>query len=188
MEIKEHRTKVFGRECEIQLMHFDKKDAKEWKKLFDSWKQLKIGLRKYKSREPNIPEGISEVAFCLYSGSNRFISLKGNGVNKSFDTYNLKTKKAEQIKASSVERDLTSFGPGSKWDDLYFLDFYNGGRLDGTFNVYKIPTDLIYKMKVNKNQTFKEQQEQSRRPRFSITSKIILDKKLEPLAKNVKVW
>ena len=123
MQIKEHKAKVFGKECLVQLMHFEDKDAKEWKRLFDSWKKLKLGLKKYKTREPNFPEGLSEVAFCLYSGSNRFISLKGNGINTSFDTYNLKTKKAEQIKACSVERDLTSFGPDSKWDDIYFLDF-----------------------------------------------------------------
>ncbi len=188
MEIKDHKTMVFGKDCTIQLMHFNKNDAREWKRLFDSWKKLKFGLRKYKSREPNFPEGLSEVAFCLYSGSNRFISLKGGGINTSFDTYNLKTKKAEQIKACSVERDLTPFGPDSKWDDIYFLDFYNEGKLDGTFNVYKIPTDWIYKIKVNKNQTFKQQQEQFRRPRFSITDKIIVGKKLEPIAKNVRVW
>tara|TARA_Y100001958_G_C21009824_1_gene390369 strand:- start:154 stop:720 length:567 start_codon:yes stop_codon:yes gene_type:complete len=188
MQIKEHKAKVFGKECLVQLMHFEDKDAKEWKRLFDSWKKLKLGLKKYKTREPNFPEGLSEVAFCLYSGSNRFISLKGNGINTSFDTYNLKTKKAEQIKACSVERDLTSFGPDSKWDDIYFLDFYNNGKLDGTFNVYKVPTDWIYKMKVNKTQTFKQQQAQARRPRFSITDKIIKDKKLKPIAKDVKVW
>lgn len=188
MQIKEHKTKIFGKECVVELMHFNKKDAKGWKKLFDSWKKLKMGLRKYESREPNFPEGLSEVAFCIYSGSNRFISLKRGSTNTSFDTYNLRKKKAEQIKACSVERDLTSFGPESKWDDIYFLDFYNGGKLDGTFNVYKIPTDWIYKMKVNRTQTFKQQQAQGRRPRFSITDKIINDKKLKPVARNVKIW
>ena len=140
-----------------------------------------------RAREPNFPEGLSEVAFCLYSGSKRFISLKG-GVNSSFDTFNTETGKAEQIKACSVKRDLTSFGPDSRWDDLYFLDFYNEGKLDGTFNVYKIPTKIIYSMKVNKKQTFKQQQAQKRRPRFSITDKIIIEKKLKPIATNVKVW
>jgi hypothetical protein len=145
-------------------------------------------MRDYKSREPNFPEGLSEVAFCLYSGSNRFIALKGNKINTSFDTFNLKTGRAEQIKASSVEKDLTSFGPDSRWDDLYFLDFYNGGKLDGTFNVYKIPSKTIYSMKVNKKQTLKQQQAQGKRPRFSITDKIVIEKKLKPIAKDVRVW
>lgn len=187
MKIEKHKINVFGKQCVAELMSFDKQDRKNWKKLFDTWKNLKFGLREYKSREPNFPEGLSEVAFCLYSGSKRFISLKG-GANSSFDTFNTKTKKAEQIKACSVENDLTSFGPQSRWDDLYFLDFYNGGKLDGTFNVYKISTRTIYLMKVNKNQTFKQQQAQGRRPRFSIAKEIIKKKKLQPISKNVKVW
>lgn len=51
-----------------------------------------------------------------------------------------------------------------------------------------MPSDLIYNMKVNKDQTMKEQQLQARRPRFSITDKIIKEKNLKPIAKNVKVW
>jgi len=188
MKITEHVARVFGKKCKLTLMRFDKKDAKEWKELFDSWKKLKLGLRAYETREPNLPEGLSEVAFCLYSGSDRFISLKGAGINSSFDTFNLKTGRAEQIKATSVASDLTSFGPESKWDDLYFLDFYNDGKLDGTFNVYKIPTEWIYKTKVNKTQTLKQQQAQGRRPRFSITKQIINERKLKPIARNVKVW
>lgn len=187
MKTEKYKIKVFGKQCIVELMSFDKQDKRKWKRLFDTWKKLKLGLRGYKSREPNFPEGLSEVAFCLYSGSKRFISLKGN-VNSSFDTFNMKTGKAEQIKACSVESDLTSFGPRSRWDDLYFLDFYNDGKLDGTFNLYKIPTKTIYSMKVNKNQTLKQQQSQEKRPRFSIIKEIIKKKKLKPVAKNVKVW
>lgn len=187
MKLIKHKTKVFGNDCCLELMDFNKSDGKKWKKLFDMWKILKFGMRDYKSREPNFPEGLSEVAFSLYSGSKRFISLQGKS-SASFDTFNTKTNRAEQIKACSVESDLTSFGPDSKWDDLYFLDFYNKGKLDGTFNVYKVPSNLIYDMKVNKNQTMKEQQLQGRRPRFSITDKIIKEQNLKPIAKNVKVW
>lgn len=187
MIIKRYKIKVFGKKCWAELMDFSKNDGKKWKELFDMWRKLKFGLREYKSREPNFPEGLSEVAFCLYSGSKRFISLRGK-VPASFDTFNLKTNRTEQIKASSIESDLTSFGPESKWDDLYFLDFYNGGKLDGTFNVYKIPNKFIYKTKVNKSQTFKQQQKQKRRPRFGITESIIKKRKIKPVAVNVRVW
>ncbi len=188
MKIKKYKAKVFEQDCVLELMDFNKSDGKKWKRLFDMWKKLKLGMRKYKSREPNFPEGLSEVAFCIFSGSKRFISLPGGGINSSFDTFNLETKRAEQIKACSVESDLTSFGPNSKWDDLYFLDFYNQGKLDGTFNIYKIPSDLIYNMKVNKDQTMKEQQKEGRRPRFSIVDNIILREKIKPIAENVKIW
>ena len=187
MQIETIRSNVFGIECSLELMAFTEHDKTEWKKLFDKWKQLKLGLRSYESRVPNFPEGLSEIAFCLYSGSKRFISLKG-GANSSFDTYNTETSRAEQINASSVGSDLTSFGPNSRWDDIYFLDFYNEGKLDGSFNVYKIPNEMIYNMKVNATQTMKDQQELGRRPRFSITEKIIQQQGIEPVARNVKVW
>lgn len=188
MQQIEKEVTVFGTKCTAKLMQFDSQDGIEWKRLFDLWKNLKLGMKNYKAREPNLLEGLSEVAFCLYSGSNRLLKLKGKGVSSSFDTFNPKTERTEQIKACSICDDLTSFGPKSKWDDLYFLDFYNNGKLDGTFNVYKIPNDLIYNHKVNANQTMKEQQSEKRRPRFSITKDIIAKNKIKPIATSVKVW
>ena len=73
MKTKKYQTSVFGQKCIVELMEFSKGDGKKWKKLFDLWKKLKLGMRDYKAREPNFPEGLSEVAFCLYSGSSRFI-------------------------------------------------------------------------------------------------------------------
>lgn len=190
MKIIEHNTKIFKQDCKVELMHFDKKDGKEWKRIFDIWKELKLGLRNYKSREPNMPEGLSEVAFCLWSGSARYIRLKGTkkGVAGSFDTFNVKTSRAEQIKACSIENDLTSFGPKSKWDDLYFLDFYNNGKVDGKFDVYLIPNQYIKNQSLNKDETFTDQQEQKRRPRFGIKKEIISKFNIEPIGKNIKVW
>lgn len=189
MKSESYKVVVFGKECLLELMSFDKKDVEKWKKLFNMWRKLKYGMRDYKSREPNFPEGLSEVAFCLFSGSKRFVSLASSKkkTSRSFDTFNIEKGRAEQIKASSVEEDLTSFGPQSKWDDLYFLDFYNSGKLDGTFNIYKIPTKIVYKIKVNKKQTFKQQQKQGKRPRFSIVKKIIKKYDLKPIATDVKI-
>lgn len=187
MKTQKIKTKVFGEECTLEIMDFTKADGKKWKSTFDLWRGLKMGMRDYKSREPNFPEGLSEVAFCLWSGSSRFISAYGLS-NTSFDTFNTKTGKAEQIKACSVENDLTSFGPKSKWDDLYFLDFYNGGKVDGRFDIYHIPNKLIYENKVNKNQTLQDQQGEKRRPRFSIKKDIITKNRIKPVASQVKVW
>jgi len=77
--------------------------------------------------------------------------------------------------------DLTSFGPTSEWDELYFLDFYREGNWDGTFDIYKIPNELIYNHKVNQHQTMKEQQLEKRRPRFSIYKEIILSNGMTPI-------
>ncbi|MFA6130740.1 MAG: Bsp6I family type II restriction endonuclease [Patescibacteria group bacterium] len=187
MKIQLFETHVYGEHCMLELMTFSKSDGKKWKKVFDSWRELKMSMRDYQSREPNLPEGLSEVAFCLWSGSGRYLSVDHLS-NKSFDTFNLKTRRAEQIKASSIEYDLTSFGPKSKWDDLYFLDFYNEGKVDGRFDIYKISSDLIYKHKVNKTQTLKDQQGEKRRPRFSIKKDIVIPNKIKPIATHVKVW
>jgi hypothetical protein len=187
MELRKIKAIVFDENCTLEVMDFKKSDGKKWKEIFDLWRGLKMGMRDYKSREPNFPEGLSEVAFCLWSGSSRFVKAWGLS-NRSFDTFNTKTGRAEQIKACSVEGDLTSFGPKSRWDDLYFLDFYNEGKVDGRFDIYKIPNNLIYDNKVNKIQTLREQQGEKRRPRFSIKKDIIAPNKIKPVAKNVKLW
>lgn len=179
-------TTVFGENCKLELMTFDEIDRKNWKTLFNSWKSLKLGMREYKSREPNFPEGLSEVAYCLWSGSSRFIKA-WNLSNTSFDTFNQTARTAEQIKACSIEEDLTSFGPRSKWDRLIFLDFYNNGKVDGRFDIYEIPTDVLYNYQINRTQTFKQQQAQGRRPRLSL-KKIASELNIKPLATNVQVW
>jgi hypothetical protein len=169
----------------LQYLKVEVSDKKKWKEVFDHWKTLKMAMREYGAREPNFPEGLSEVAFCLWSGSVR--KLKCSGSHASFDTYNIRTKRIEQVKACSVESDLTSFGPNSVWDDLYFMDFWNSGNVDGSFDVYKIPNKLIYGYKVNANQTMKDQQAQGKRPRFSL--KVLIETNgIKPVGEGVKVW
>lgn len=186
MKIQSKDIILENQKIKIQIAHLNKNDGKEFKRLFDIWKKLNSGLKKY-GRGVNIPEVISEGMFCVFSGSVRYVKkIKGTG-KVSFDTINLETSRREQIKATSIEHDLTSFGPKTQWDDLYFIDFYNNNKLDGTFNVYLIPNDLIYSNQVNSGQTMKQQQEEKRRPRLSI-KEIIKNYKIKPVAKDVKVW
>jgi len=187
MKLINIKETVFGTDCVLLLQTFDDNDAKKWKALFDKWITLSTSMKDFKSRGINFPEGLSEVAFCLYSGSKKLVSLNGKA-SSSFDTFNTSTHKAEQIKATSIKNDLTSFGPTSKWDDLYFLDFYNEGKLDGTFNVFKIPNKFINEHIVNKSQSFIDQQKEKRRPRFSVKYEIIIPENIKALTENVKVW
>jgi len=187
MKLAKYKIFLGKNQIEIEVAHLDKQDGRIFKKLFDIWRKLNLGLEKY-GRKVNIPEVISEGMFCVFSKSVRYQrKLSGSG-SVSFDTINLHKKRREQVKASSISEDLTSFGPRTEWDDLYFLDFYNNGKLDGTFNIYLIPNKFIYTNQVNKGQTMKDQQGERRRPRFSIKKDIILKNKIKPLAKNVKVW
>ena len=177
--------KIKADTCRMEYLTFDQTDIKQWKVVFDSWKELKLAMRAYQAREPNFPEGLSEVAFCMWSGSVRKIRCSGR--HGSFDTFNLKTKRMEQIKACSVESDLTSFGPDSEWDDLYFIDFWNNGAVDGRFDVYKIDSALVYNRKVNRQQTMRQVQAEGKRPRFSLKD-LITENRLKPEGMKVKVW
>ena len=168
----------------LKCLQFRKSDGKEWKAVFDHWKNLKMAMRDYGAREPNFPEGLSEVAFCLWSGSVRKVNCTGS--HTSFDTYNLRLNRMEQVKACSVEKDLTSFGPNSVWDDLYFLDFWNSGSVDGSFDVYLIPNEVIYNYPVNRNQSLRDQQLQGKRPRVHMKA-LIGENRIRPKASNVKV-
>jgi len=190
MKIIKKRINLYGNICEAELMKFEDSDRREWKRLWDAWKKLRDKAIEYKFRGPNLLEGISETAFCLYKPSSmRVIKVYGN-CNASADTYDISTYRAEQIKATSIAEDLTSFGPTTQWDDLYFLDFYRDGSLDGSFDVYLIKSNLIYSQILNKKkkETFKDQQKQGRRPRLSIKGDIILKYDIKPIAVNVRVW
>ena len=125
----------------------EKLDRKLLRDLYFDWKKLNDRLKAISTRGINLPETISENAFALFfPDCMRVVKLKG--MKCSFDCINVKTGSRIQIKASSVVSDLTSFGPRSEWDELFFLDFSKG---DGSFKVYKIKQDWIYKHMVNKN-------------------------------------
>ncbi|MBS3175573.1 Bsp6I family type II restriction endonuclease [Candidatus Woesearchaeota archaeon] len=177
MKIIWARVNVNGNSIYAQITHKEEKDKELLNKLYFEWKKLNENIKKISTRGINLPEAISENAFCLFFESVfRVVRLQKGKC--SYDCVDNKTGKRIQIKASSVKSDLTSFGPKSEWDDLYFLDFSKG---DGTFLIYKIEKEWIYNHKVNRQQTFEEQQKQSRRPRFSIIKEIINPRKLKPV-------
>lgn len=177
MKIEWKEVEIKGRKIKALLTLKEKADKTLLKTLYFDWKNLNDRLKEIGTRGINLPETISENAFALFfDDCMRVVKLKG--MKCSFDCINIKTGSRIQIKASSVASDLTSFGPRSEWDELFFLDFSKG---DGSFKTYKIEPDWIYNFQVNKNQTFKQQQEQARRPRFSIIENIIKPKKLKPI-------
>lgn len=177
MKIEWKEVEIDEKKINALLTINEKGDKETLRKLYFDWKSLNDRLKQIGTRGINLPETISENAFSLFfPDCMRIVNLKG--MKCSFDCINIKTGSRIQIKASSVASDLTSFGPRSEWDELFFLDFSKG---DGSFKVYKIEPDWIYSHQVNKSQTFKQQQEQSRRPRFSITKNIIKPKNLKPI-------
>jgi len=163
------------------LQKIEEKDRQKLRELYSMWRKLCDGMEEFHSRKINLPEGISENAFCLEFDSARVIDVKGG--KRSYDTIDLKNNCRQQIKATSIEYDLTSFGPKSEWDKLYFLDFYRYGNFDHKYDVYEIPNNTIYNSVLNsrKQETFRDQQKQGRRPRLGIKSMIIEPHSINPV-------
>jgi len=177
MRIDWVKYKINGRTIKARVTIPEKDDQKTLSEIYFTWKKLNDSLKKISTRGINIPDTLTENAFCLFFPDHVRIA-KLNQEKCSFDCLNIKNGEKVQIKAASISPDLSSFGPKSEYDKLYFLDFSAG---DGSFKVYDVPVDVIKKTKVNKEQTFEEQQAQSRRPRFSIMRSIIIPLGLKPI-------
>ena len=148
--------------------------------MYSIWNKLSSRLSKYGCRRLNFPE-ISELIFCLIYDCWRVNNVQGIGKHSSFDCYNPKNHSRIQVKATSVKDDLTSFGPRSVWDELYFMDFFSNECYDGSFKVYLIPNEEIYNFKINQNQTFTDQQKEGRRPRLHIKKDLIKPLDIKPV-------
>ena len=156
--------------------------------LYDDWRDLNdafqsIEKRKIvgnnvlisKGRGINMHESISEI-ICCYVNDFEYVT------KSSEDAVDPKNGDLVQIKSSSNwNSDLTSFGPTSVFDQLHFLRLKRSDLKD-EFYLYKIPIDELYDIKVNMHQTFRDQQLQNRRPRFSIINKYIKKYNIEPYA------
>ncbi len=159
----------------VLALMFEDSDKIKLCKMYQIWHELSKNLKEFHSRGINLPEGISESAFCIcFDIENCGRALKINRGSSSFDVINFETNKRIQIKATSIDNDLTSFGPTSVWDEIYFLDFFRDGEFRGKYDIYLIPDDIILNKIVNKkkNETFMDQQAQGRRPRLSVKALI----------------
>jgi hypothetical protein len=148
---------------------FDLDDYKKLKGIFRDWIEINAKLKSLGGRGLNVPDVFSEALFCIF-----FNAIRTNGTAYSYDCVSLDTHAGIQIKSASIPNDLTSFGPTSTWDELYYVDFAPNGTVDGKVNFYKIDidfSDLVLNAK--KGETFKDQQLQGRRPRFSIKKQLI---------------
>ena len=135
MKIIEQEIRVIDGTADARLAYYNR-SKNDLKKLFVAWQKASKLSEKLLGRKINIPEALSEGAFCYGMGVARLLKAKGK-INKSFDCIDIDTGNNDhvriQVKATSVPKDLTSFGPKSEWDKIYLCDF---SRLDGTFDIY----------------------------------------------------
>lgn len=180
VRIETRQVVIEKTEVSAELQIFEESDKERIKTLYKNWISLSKLCLEMEGRRINIPEVLSEGVFCIELNCARFLNCSG-GVSSSFDCLDLENNERIQVKATSVKEDLTSFGPRSKWDKIFLMHFFPTGEYDGSFCVYQIDNDFIYNHKVNKNETFKDQQLAGKRPRFSIMKDIIIPKKIKPI-------
>ncbi|WP_300261173.1 Bsp6I family type II restriction endonuclease [Clostridium sp.] len=179
MKVKEIELLLPEGDFKSEVLEFEPKDIKTLKEIYDEWRNLSDNLSKVNARSVNLPEGLSETAFCLAKDMCR-VTKSIKGANSSFDCYDINGRRNRnriQVKACSVLPDLTSFGPKSEWDRIFFVDFFRNGDWDGTFDIYEIDTEDVNNFPVNKSETVADQKSQNRRPRFSIFDGLILENK-----------
>ena len=108
---------------DVDLEIFDNSDLPQLKHIYQKWVDLSDSLQEIGGRRINLPEALSEAIFCINFNAGR-LNESISKANTSFDCYQINTKKRIQVKACSVSNDLTSFGPSSVWDELYFVHFF----------------------------------------------------------------
>ena len=122
MKIQWDVIDIGGDDIDAQITIHEPEDSELLKRLYSEWLSLNKSLKSISTRGINIPDTITENAFCLFFPNNvRIVRLKKGKC--SYDCINTVTGKTVQVKAASVYPDLTSFGPRSEYDELYFLDF-----------------------------------------------------------------
>lgn len=157
---------------EIEGITYDKDDMKKVLSLYESWLDMNKKSLELEARSINVPEGISEViASYLYNLYRTNASKKkGNIGNSSMDAID-KSGRRYQIKAAS-STGPTSFSPKTNSENYILLDFKPNGILDFNVVIYVINNFNPKPIKMNKTETFEDQQNQGRRPRFSLLAKI----------------
>lgn len=65
MKIKEIELLLPEGDFQSEVLEFESKDIKTLKEIYDEWRNLSDNLNKVNARSVNLPEGLSETAFCL---------------------------------------------------------------------------------------------------------------------------
>ncbi|MAJ45171.1 MAG: hypothetical protein CMF96_10575 [Candidatus Marinimicrobia bacterium] len=132
------------------------------KTMYNSEKELDC----YIGRIANFPESVSE-NLVLYALQRK--KFKASWNTRSGDLKYFKNKLWKKGEVKCKQNGPSQFSPSSKWDTLFFINakdhLYGNIEIFMIENICSIDLDNV---KINKTQTFKEQKDQGRRPRFNI--------------------
>lgn len=139
------------------------------------WKDVNTYLKSVDSRGLNMPDTISEVLGCYCLG---FLWNRGTAVGDATDP---RTGAKIEFKATSnYDYDLTSFGPVTTFDNLYFLRFDIENNHLYIYDL-NINGEQIGNIMVSRTQTVRDQQRQGRRPHVRIIDTIIKPNNIFPI-------
>lgn len=149
----------------VDLVTIDAARINDVCRLYFLWKDLNLGLKNFVSRGINFPEAISEPMACYALGYRWNKGTAGDAVSNTGEHIEMKA-------TSNFDSDLTSFGPTTVFDKLYFL------RLKQTTNelyIYDmgLNSQTLGQVQANLTETVADQQAQGRRPRLRIIETII---------------
>lgn len=157
------------------FVKMDKSRFNDAVKSYFLWKELNALIKNSHNRAVNFPETISETLLC---SAMDFELNRGTGG----DAKNPISGEIIEAKATSNwNRDLTSFSPSESFDLLYFIRLNQREDKVYFYNT-KINSNELKKIQVSKTQTLGQQQDQGKRPRFSVIKQIIESNNLEPVA------
>lgn len=173
---------------QVEAMFYEAKDITLLQNLYKMWVVINQLSKDLEGRMINTPEALSEGLCCYVNNFGRTNKPKVKGsIKASMDAVSTTSEKIE-IKASAVSGGtLTSWSPNTNFDRLFVLDFFASGKWDGDviiYEVYPFSGDL----KVNKNESFKDQQNSTRRPRFNIFQKISNGEIRVKTKKNINIY
>lgn len=136
--------------------------------LYWQWRELNSEIKKFYSRGVNLHEGITEIISCYVN--DHILSLGGG----SEDAIVKDTNELVQVKGTSnYDKDLTSFGPNSKFDYLHFVRLK---QCEDKMYLYDIPIEGLDDIKVNEESTVRD---------FKLAGNSVTVTVIERIAKNI---
>lgn len=139
-----------------------------------SWKDLNSFIKSSHSRGLNFPEIISESLLCYVLDYRLNRGTYGDAIDHDGNVIECKA-------TSNWDRDTSSFGPVTTFDRLIFIRLNMRDDFIAFYDLNLTGT-TIRDVPVNATQSLGDQQDQGRRPRFSIINKIIEPLDLQPIA------
>ena len=143
--------------------------------LYFQWKDYDSALRADGGRGANIPEAVTEI-FACYALDLIHNKTEGGDASESDGSI-------VEIKATSSadgSKELTSFSPGHPFERLIFVWV---DKENDSAEIYdlELNSSTIRDIQITKSDTFGDQQDQGRRPRFSVIKSLIRPLNMQPI-------